>query len=88
MAIIAVLLYTKDFQSPTGGAVAPLKPHPKHVDVNELALVDLEDQVWRGAVPEGEHPKLDLCIQSLKGLKRGLLLGDLKVVKMLGDALL
>jgi hypothetical protein len=85
---MAILLYTKDFQSITGGAVAPLGCHPKLVNVNELASGDLKDPKRRGAVPEGEHPKLDLRIQSLKGLNRGLLLGDLKVVEMLGDALL
>jgi hypothetical protein len=87
MAIMAVLLYTKDFQSPTGGAVAPLERHPELVNVIELALAaDLEDPESRGAVPEGEYPKLDLCFQSLKGLNRGLLLGDLEVIKTLGDA--
>jgi hypothetical protein len=85
---MAILSNTKYFQSPTGGAVAPLKRHSKLVDVNELPLADLEDPERRGAVPVGEHPKLDLCTQSLKGLDRGLLLGDLEVFEMLGDALL
>ncbi len=83
---MAVLLYPKDFQSPTRGAVAPLERHPKLINVDELASGDLKDPERRGAVPEGEHPKLDLCIRILKGLNRGLLLGDLEVVKMLGDA--
>jgi hypothetical protein len=85
---MAVLLYTKDFQSLTGGAVAPLEHHSKSVNVDELASGDLKDPKRRGAVPEGEHTKLDLCIQSLKSLDRGLILGDLKVIKTLGDALL
>jgi hypothetical protein len=64
MAIMAVFLFTKDFQSATGGAVAPLKHCPELVDVNELASADLEDP------------------------NKGLLFGELKVVGMLGDALL
>jgi hypothetical protein len=74
---MAILLNAKYFQSPTGGAVAPLERHPKLINVDELQSADLEDPKRRGAVPVGEHPKLDLCTQSLKGLNRGLLLGDL-----------
>ncbi len=74
--------------SPPRHGVTPLKHHTKLIDVDELLLVDLKDLERRGAVPVGEPPKLDLCTQSLKGLDRGLLLGDLEVVQMLGDALL
>ncbi len=74
--------------SPHRHGVAPLKQHPKLVDVDELPLADLKDPKRRGAVLGGEHPKLDPCTQSLKGLDRGLILDDLEVVKMLGDVLL
>ncbi len=74
--------------SPHRHGVAPLKHHPELVDVDELPSADLEDPERRGAVPVGEHPKLDLCTRSLKDLDRGLLLGDLEVIEMLGVALL
>ncbi len=69
--------------SPHCHGIAPLKRHPKLINVDELPLADLEDPKRRGAVPVGEHPKLDLCTRSVKGLDRDLLLDDLKVVEIL-----
>ncbi len=84
---MTILLNTKYFQSPNRGGVAPIKRHPELVNANELPLADLKDLKRRGAVPVGEHPKLDLCTQSLKDLDRGLLLGDLEDFEMIGDTL-
>jgi hypothetical protein len=88
IAVLFVAFLVDCCISPHCHGVAPLERHPEPVDVDELLSADLEDPERRGAVPVGEHPKLDLCTRSLKGLDRGLILGDLEVVEMLGDALL
>jgi hypothetical protein len=86
---VSVVAYLVDCCiSPHRHGVAPLECHPELVDVDELPLADLKDPKRRGAVLVGEQLKLDPCTRSLKGLDRGLILGDLEVVEMLGDALL
>jgi hypothetical protein len=87
MAIMAVLMYAKDLQRPIKGAVAPLDCHPELIHVDEHASGDLKDPKRREVIPEGEYPKLDFFLQSMKGFNGGLFLGDLEVIKMLGCVL-
>ncbi len=88
IAVLVVAFLVDCCISPHRHGIAPLERHPELVNVDELPPADLEDPKRRGAVLVGEHPKLDPCTQSLKGLDKGLVLDDLKVIKMLGDALL
>ncbi len=84
---MAIFTYATELQPPTRGTVAPLDRHPKLVNINEHASGDLEDPKRRGVIPEGEYPKLDFFLQSMKGFDGGLFLGDIKVIEALGYAL-
>jgi hypothetical protein len=63
--------------------VTHLKHHPELIDVDEPASGDLKNPKRRGVIPDGEYPKLDILLQSLKGFNRGLLFCYLRVVETL-----
>jgi hypothetical protein len=90
VAVVSNLLDAKDLEGPSLCAVAPLEGPPKLINVDELASWEFKDpeSERRGAIPEGINPKLNLLIHLLIGLDGGLLLGELELIKILGDALL
>ena len=85
---MSILADTEDLQSPSTGAATPLQGHPKLIEVNEPEKRDLEYSKRRGVIPEGVHPELDVLIQRLICLDKGLLLCDCQVLEMLGNTLI
>jgi hypothetical protein len=88
MVVVPILFDMVYRHIPPICAIVFFKTHPKLININELPSGLLNNAKRKRVVPEAPEAELNIRLLSLIGLRERLLLGDVKLLKLLVDGLM